>query len=147
MSSRTDIAVLVALRHFKMGQLCSWVNNVDTSTKAFERCLRAIDYIKKRENAANLEEIEGIARIMLGRVDNTEAIVLPDINSSRERHLLTCSLIVTSDNSAEIRAILHMSPEVLRDVAPNCYPYLQEGAESGTCLQYRLNATNRARSW
>ncbi|MBV9786748.1 MAG: hypothetical protein JOZ51_01130, partial [Chloroflexi bacterium] len=119
MASRLENAALVAIRHYKRGQLFAWVNDTEHADREFQRCLRAIEYLKRRDHPTELLALEAYAHQAIGSKLRYAEPVTPDTSVSifRRRIPMTYVLLVEASNRAEFRALVHLPWERLRDIA------------------------------
>ncbi len=119
MASRIEYASLVAVRHYKRGQLFAWVNDVEHADYEFRRCLRAIDYVKRRNHVGELQALEEHTRQAPRRRDPRARPITPEESRQRLNRSvpLTHVLLLEASNRAEFRALIHLPPRKLAHVA------------------------------
>jgi hypothetical protein len=123
MASNEELIALEALRHFKSGELYSWVNDENASESHFAKCLRAIQHVRRTNNRDfkkdALEELEERARTAPRKKElHQDARRLEGpVDRQRSRSPLTYSLVPIGSNHIEFRAITQLGWKELSRIA------------------------------
>lgn len=118
MGSKIEPLALKAIRHFKEGQLSSWVGDAERASREFEKCKKAIYRIKKGASYNELDRVAEVADILSHRKDERLAQARKGELRATERQPIPIqfTILPLGSNTAEFRARIRRSAKYLSSI-------------------------------